>query len=242
MSFSASSSFYEPISLRTLLPRMQSKIESRTRRPWYDLQRSYYFKSKSGIASIAELSAALQHFHVSLSSSELDFLYKSYPTPSGGFDFRSFAAALYPKDEEPQSVLIAKDGLSERREQLEKASKLNSPVNASAAATAQQHDEDYVVVNHSDAPATEANAPAQPQAQTQSQTQKAKKITGKKSGKMTGRLTFGTKSPVLSSSLRQPVVKRYNEVQPAPYPPQEFMSHGKYTSTAVNPRFSLKRK
>jgi hypothetical protein len=235
MPFSPFSSFTDPVSLRTLLPRVQSKIESRTRRPWYDLQRSYYFKSKSGIHSITELAAALQHFHVSLSSNEIEFLYQSYPSSTGGFDFRSFASSLYPKDESPQSVLIAKDGLAERKQQIENASKVQPT-------TATQIDEEYVIVDHEQVPPVEQSQHVEPKNQEKEAKKKNKTKTKTNKSLTSSRLTFGTRSPVLSSSLRHPLVKRYPVVETSPYPPQEFTSHGKYSSTTVNPRFAIKRK
>jgi len=84
--------------LASLLIRIQGKIESRTRRPWFDLQRSYFYSDANGVKSVAELRKALEHFHVLLSDPEYDLLYSGFPKGNGGFDFKQFAAQLYPKE------------------------------------------------------------------------------------------------------------------------------------------------
>jgi len=39
-------------SLTHLLIRIQGKIETRTRRPWFDLQRTYYYKDARAVKSV----------------------------------------------------------------------------------------------------------------------------------------------------------------------------------------------
>lgn len=98
-------------SLGSLLIRIQAKIETRSRRPWYDLQRTYYFDhTKKSINSIKELQIALEHFHVLISDAELAQLYSSFPLFDGdgtviGFNFRDFAERCYPR-EKPQGRIV----------------------------------------------------------------------------------------------------------------------------------------
>lgn len=94
--------------LAQLLIRIQGKIETRTRRPWFDLQRSYYFTDRSGvIKNVAELKAALEHFHVILSEAEYAQLFSSFPMPGSQglkFDFKAFAEKMYSRADKPPAA------------------------------------------------------------------------------------------------------------------------------------------
>lgn len=86
--------------LRMILLRMQTKISSRTRRPWFDLVRTLklYDRSDEGICEEACFVKALEHFHILMSDEELLLVRAAYPDDSGtGFYWRAFANSLYPE-------------------------------------------------------------------------------------------------------------------------------------------------
>lgn len=86
--------------LAAVLTQIRSKVESRTTRPWFDLQRGYYFRDVNGVKDLSELRKALDHFHCSLGESDLRLLWSAFPLtrPDGTetFDFKAFARTLYP--------------------------------------------------------------------------------------------------------------------------------------------------
>ena len=99
--------------LAQLLIRIQGKIETRTRRPWFDLQRSYYFTDRSGvIKNVEELKTALVRFHVLLSEAEYAQLFASFPMPGnpGRFDFKAFAEKMYSRADKPPAAAKTVDG------------------------------------------------------------------------------------------------------------------------------------
>jgi hypothetical protein len=155
------------INLVSLLARIQSKIESRTRRPWFDLHQSYYYKNKKGIQSIKELSFALEHFHVGLTQAELQFVYETFPSKQqqGYFDFKEFAHRLFPSEALDESVLIHEKPLKQvtKDEEQGRSNNFNKSFNDTNAIlsnnpTAATDDHDFVLVEHRDAlPSSGAN-------------------------------------------------------------------------------------
>lgn len=92
------SSLESAATLTELVSRIRAKIEIRTRRAWFTLQRSYFFPREDGIRDIEQLRKSLEHFHIILTEDELHFLWNHFQKPNnGGFDFKHFASKCYPK-------------------------------------------------------------------------------------------------------------------------------------------------
>jgi len=82
-----------------LLARIASKVSERTRRPWFDLQRNYFYKSKDGVTDPQQLCHALARFHIMLNDSEAQLLFSSFADPQrpNYFDFKRFAGSMFPE-------------------------------------------------------------------------------------------------------------------------------------------------
>jgi len=82
-----------------LLARIASKVSERTRRPWFDLQRNYFYKSKDGVTDPQQLCHALARFHIMLNESEAQLLFSSFVDPQrpNYFDFKRFAGSMFPE-------------------------------------------------------------------------------------------------------------------------------------------------
>jgi len=93
----------EQVQLQNILSRIRKKVDGKTRRPWFDLQRHYYVPKDDGlIKTIEDLQTALEHFHVMLSINEADLLFRIFPaTLQNGvrmFNWKLFTAKLFPTD------------------------------------------------------------------------------------------------------------------------------------------------
>jgi len=90
-----------PISVMDILNRCRDKIAVKTTRPWFDMNQSYFMRSRQGIRTIGELIKALTHYRITLTASEVEALFEFFPASqqdgSVWFDFKAFANTLFPR-------------------------------------------------------------------------------------------------------------------------------------------------
>jgi hypothetical protein len=119
-----------PLGFTALILCPQGKIECRTRRPWFDLQRSYYYRDQTGVIKNShELKIALEHFHVLLSSQELEQLFDNFPGRNGSFDFHAFAERMYPRERAPGRIYEGRpvDEQQQQQQQQKQAQQQQQP-------------------------------------------------------------------------------------------------------------------
>jgi hypothetical protein len=95
------------IKVMDLLDKVKSKIEQRTKRDYFDMQQTYYYRTLGSIPHIGELKKALEHYHIRLPEIELEILYGLFPYRDGkpGFDFRRFSCALFPRPDRKADLM-----------------------------------------------------------------------------------------------------------------------------------------
>lgn len=82
-----------------IMEHCRGKVSARCKRPWFDMQKNYYFHKRDGVQNLGELKKALEHYQINLSNEQLQALFEFFllPSPQIGFDFKLFGSTLFPR-------------------------------------------------------------------------------------------------------------------------------------------------